>query len=82
VNDHLATKAVRILPLVVRVVPVRACWVGDEGVRVRISGLDSALSEGDGAIGLGCALLEHAMKMKRCSLVPERIFGSDNNGVT
>lgn len=81
-DDHPAAETVGILAFIVRVVPVCTCWVGDEGVRVRVTWLDWTLRQSSGTVGGSSALLPHAMEMEGRALSTKIVVDSDNNRVT
>jgi hypothetical protein len=63
-DNHLPTETVRVLTLVVRMIPVSTCRVGDKLIGIGIAWLDRASCNICRAVVDASALLKHAMEME------------------
>ena len=81
VNNHLASKTIWVLALLVCVVPMSSSRVCDERVSVGLSWPDRALGDATGTVAYLRADLEHAVEMQRCGLIGKVIVNGDPNGI-
>lgn len=81
-HNHLASQTIRVLPLFVRMIPVRSSRVRNKCVGVRLSGLNRTLCDATRAVKELCVSLPDAMEMERRGLIRESVVDSDGQRIT